>query len=86
MENSIVELRLYLSESKQSSVKNATTDRDGNFDLATVAEGQYRLLASPTRLFEQAGWLECDNGDECKLDIVLRASATDMPANSCPVR
>lgn len=86
LENSIVELRLFVSESLQTPVKKVTTDSVGYFDLATVAKGQYRLLGSPTRIFKQAEKLDCGDRDPCQLLITLRPSPTDQPEMFCPVK
>jgi hypothetical protein len=86
LENSIVELRLFVSESRQTPAKKVTTDGAGYFDLATVAEGKYRLLASPTRVFRQAEKLDCGDRDPCTLLITLRPSSSDQPENLCPVK
>lgn len=85
-ENSLVELRLYKSETQQTSVKKVWTDKDGNFDFDSIPEGQYRLLASPNRLFRQADKLECQVYDPCVLLITLQVSATDQPDMFCPVK
>lgn len=84
--NSVVELRIYISELQQTSFKKVITDEDGNFDFANVERGSYRLLASPTRLFEQPGKLECQASEKCSLKITLRVHPTDMPDSFCPVR
>jgi 5-hydroxyisourate hydrolase-like protein (transthyretin family) len=84
--SSIVELRLYLSELRQVSVRKVSTDKDGRFDLTMVAKGKYRLLASSTRAFQQPDWLECGDGDKCLLAITLRVNPSDMPASQCPVQ
>ncbi len=86
LENSIVELRLFVSESLQTPVKKVATDSAGYFDLTTVAKGKYRLLGSPTRIFKQAEKLECGDRDPCTLLITLRPSPTDQPAMFCPVK
>ena len=85
-ENSIVELRLFVSESRQTPVKKVTTDSAGYFDLATVSKGQYRLLASPTRVFNQAEKLDCEARNPCTLLITLYPSPTDQPDMLCPVK
>src|SRR5260221_99554 len=41
-----VELRKYLSQRKQTTVKVTTTDENGFFDIGTVEAGKYRFLAS----------------------------------------
>jgi hypothetical protein len=86
VKDSLVELRLYKSESEQISVKKVRTDQDGRFYLDLLAKGRYRLLASPTRVFRQAEKLECGDRDPCTLLITLRASPTDQPDMFCPVR
>jgi hypothetical protein len=85
-QNTTVELRRYVSEVQQVSVKKGTTDADGNVDLQIVAKGQYRLLASPSRAFKQPDKLECTSGDKCSLSITLQASPTDLPSSQCPIR
>lgn len=80
-----VELRIYTSASEQSSLKTVTTDEHGVFDLGTVEPGQYRLLASATRVFAQPQKLTCAT-EECKFDIRLHANPTDLSASVCPIR
>jgi hypothetical protein len=86
LQKSPVELRTYQNESRQIPIRKIMTDANGNFDLAVVAKGRYRLLASPSRLFRQAEDLSCGPADKCTLQIVLRVSSTDMPESVCPVR
>jgi hypothetical protein len=85
LEKSQVELRTYISQSKQISVKVTTTGEDGTFDLGVVEAGKYRLLASPNRNMGQPGLLECAN-KECNLEISLQMNPTDMPVAACPIR
>ena len=68
--NSPVELRRFISESKQERVKKLSTDADGAFDLGTVKRGEYRLLLSPHRGFTQPEKMECSSRT-CTLDVVL---------------
>jgi 5-hydroxyisourate hydrolase-like protein (transthyretin family) len=82
---SLVELRRYISANRQVSVRTVTTNEHGQFDLAEVEQGQYRLLASPARLFQQPQKLTCTK-KECKLALELRVTPTDQPASFCPVR
>ena len=84
--NSPVELRRFISEFKQQSVKKLSTDADGKFDLGTVKRGKYRLLLSPDRGFKQPEELECWQTSKCTLDTVLIVNPTDQLANSCPIR
>jgi hypothetical protein len=86
LENSPVELRLYVTEARQTSVKKVQTGKDGNFDLGVVSKGDYRFIASPTRVFKQAETLECGDRDPCVLSVVLHPSPTDQPENLCPVK
>lgn len=83
--NSAVELRRFISESKQERIKKLSTDADGKFDLGTVKRGEYRLLLSPSRGFKQPEKLECSSGN-CTLDEVLIVNPTDQLASSCPIR
>lgn len=83
--NSRIELRRFVSSTNQVLVKNVSTDGDGNFDLGIVKRGDYRLLLSYSRAFQQPEKLSC--GDkECKLEAVLLVNATDLPASVCPIR
>jgi hypothetical protein len=84
--DSLVELRLYESESRQTSIRKVRTDEGGHFSLDFVAKGQYRLLASSSRAFRQAQKLECGDRDPCTLLITLQVSPTDQPDSPCPVK
>jgi hypothetical protein len=84
--SSRVELRRYISQRKQVSVRVVSTDATGHFDLGIVKSGKYRLLASPNRGFKQPSALQCQNGDTCELEITLIANPTDMPDSPCPIR
>jgi hypothetical protein len=84
--NSKVELREYISQRKQVSVKVVTTDIHGQFDLGTVKPGRYRLLPSPDRGARQPSQLKCEDGSTCELKIILTLSATDQPDSLCPIR
>ena len=85
-QNSPIELRRFISEHKQVTVKKVSTDANGKFDLGLVKHGDYRLLLSPHRGFKQAEKLECSSTRDCILDAVLVVNPTDGPAASCPVR
>jgi len=80
-----VEVRLYLSEVKQSVVGKVTTDSQGSFELGNVAAGKYRLLLSPSRAFAQPSKLECASRD-CTLDVTLVVNPSDLITAACPVR
>jgi Carboxypeptidase regulatory-like domain len=84
--NSSVELRRYLSETKQPPQRKVTTDAEGNFDLGTLPKGEYRLLASPTRAFKQAKEMCCKPDEQCLLDIVLEVNPTDQVDSQCPIK
>jgi hypothetical protein len=84
-QNSPVALRLYISATKQTAVMKVMTDRDGQFRFDLVKAGKYRLIASPTRAFQQPALLRCDN-KECVLAITLRVNPTDLPDSQCPTR
>jgi len=81
-----VELREYVSQRKQPTIRTVVTDANGQFDLGLVKSGKYRLLPSPTRAFKQPEKLECQSGDTCQLKIALQANATDQPESLCPIR
>jgi hypothetical protein len=80
-----VELRKYVSQRKQTTVKVTTTDENGYFDMGIVEAGKYRFLASPNRAFQQPINLKCW-GKNCELNIGLKINPTDMPLSACPVR
>jgi len=84
--NSLVELRLYESESRQISIRKVQTDEGGHFNLNLVDKGQYRLLASPSRAFRQVEKLDCEGRDPCTLLITLQVSPSDQPDSPCPVK
>jgi hypothetical protein len=84
-ENSKIELRAYKSPLEQVTIQTATTDSQGRFALGRIPAGEYRLLASPTRAFEQAEALNCELST-CNLEIKLRPTPTDMPDSQCPIR
>ena len=86
LKGSVVELRLYENELKQTFVRQTTTDENGYFSLGLVPKGSYRLLASPTRAFKQPDGLECGNGAECRLPIELEANVGAERDSLCPVR
>ena len=83
--NSRIELRRFISATKQVAVKQSSTNNEGKFDLGMVRKGQYRLLLSPHRGFKQSEKLKCESRD-CALDTILIANPTDQPAASCPIR
>jgi hypothetical protein len=85
LKNSRIELRRFVSATKQVDVKQSSTDADGRFDLGMVKRGQYRLLLSPHRGFKQPEKLEC-NSHDCTLDTMLMTNPTDQLAASCPIR
>jgi len=84
--HSPVELRRFISESKQITVKKVVTDADRNFDLGVVKRGSYRLLLAPHRGFKQPEHLECWEAKSCNLDTVLIVSPTDQFVSHCPIR
>ena len=84
--HSPVELRRFISESKQVTVKRVLTDDGGNFDLGVVKQDPYRLLLSPHRGFKQPSYLECWEAKTCTLDTVLIVSSSDQFVSQCPIR
>jgi len=83
--NSRVELRLFISEIQQLNVETVTTDTEGHFKFTAVKAGKYRLVASPTRVFQQPTQLRCDV-KRCEFAITLQVNPTDLPDSRCPVR
>jgi len=81
-----VELRKYISQRKQMTVKVTTTDEKGYFDLGTAAAGKFRLLASANRGFKQPTDLKCPIGNTCELNIALQVNPTDQCDSVCPIR
>jgi len=86
LEQSRVELRVYISKDVQRPFATATTDHQGEFVFKEVPKGEYRLLPSPTRAFAQPDDLRCGTGAQCFLKITLKANKTDMPDTQCPIR
>jgi len=84
-QNSPVDVRLYVSATKQSPVTRVTTDIEGRFRFHLIHAGRYRLIASPTRAFQQPSRIQCDSSD-CEFSITLQVNPTDMPDSVCPVR
>jgi hypothetical protein len=80
-----VELRKWVSPTRQVLLKTVNTDKDGNFDMGLVEIGQYRFLPSDTGAFQQPEYLPCPQS-ECRLELELRVSATDTPEAICPIR
>ena len=85
LQNSQVELRKYVNKQQQQSVAIVQTDSSGKFNFGEIKRGQYRLLASPTRAFQQPQYLHCV-GSNCDLSIALQVNATDRPDSICPIR
>jgi|HubBroStandDraft_6_1064221.scaffolds.fasta_scaffold518277_1 5-hydroxyisourate hydrolase-like protein (transthyretin family) len=84
--DSPVELRKYVSQRKQLKLKVVLTDANGHFDLGTVKAGDYRLLPSPTRAFQQPSELKCTERNICELKMALKINPTDQFDSNCPVR
>lgn len=80
-----VEIRKWISPTQQILVKTVVTDRDGHFDLGQIEKGQYRFLPSPNGGFKQPERVSCPQ-TECRLELTLRVSTTDIPESVCPIR
>lgn len=83
--DSQIALRLFLSPTKQKDIQTVKSDADGHFRIDAVKAGKYRLVASPTRAFQQPKSLRCVN-EQCELNVTLEATPTEMPDYTCPVR
>jgi hypothetical protein len=76
--NSPVELRVFLSPTKQAHTTTVMTDANGIFQIDDVKPGKYRLLASQARGFQQPGVQRCTS-EQCELSIMLHPGSTDTP-------
>jgi 5-hydroxyisourate hydrolase-like protein (transthyretin family) len=83
--NSPVELRAFLSPTKQVLATTTMTDANGRFHIENVKAGKYRLLAPQARGFLQPGPQRCASA-QCELSITLHPSSTDTPESVCPAR
>lgn len=80
-----VELRKWVSPTQQILVKTVATDQAGRFDLGEIEKGQYRFLPSPNGGFTQPERVSCPQ-TECRLELTLQVSTTDIPESVCPIR
>jgi hypothetical protein len=83
-EKSKVQMRQWISATKQISFKTVETEESGQFDMGLIASGKYRFLPSPTGAFRQPELISCESS-ECRLTLTLRANPTDTPESICPV-
>ena len=83
--NSKVELRAFLSPTKQVITSTVMTDDNGNFQIEDVKAGRYRLVASQARGFQQPELQKCKSR-ECELSITLHPGSSDTPDSICPPR
>jgi hypothetical protein len=84
--NKKVEIRRFVSTTKQVIVANTTTDGDGSFDLGLIAKGDYRLVASSSRAFRQPSEDWCKPTIPCVLNLVLDVNPSDQPYSQCAVK
>lgn len=85
LKHSRVILRNYISATEQKAFMEVTTDEHGIFHLRRVKPGQYRLLASPNRGFQQPEKQYCSQRT-CELEMVLKVNSTDLPESVCPIK
>ena len=83
--NSKLELRAFLSPTKQVITTTAMTDANGDFQIKDVKAGRYRLVAAQARGFQQPELQKCASR-ECELSITLHPSSTDTVESICPAR
>ena len=81
-----IAIRKFESTGRTVDLKTVFTDQDGKFDLGTLDPGEYRLLASPHRGFAQPKMLECTSQFNCRMEITLKVSRTDLPYAACPIK
>lgn len=85
LRDSQVELRRFVSGTRESPAQTVQTDGAGKFSFELAEPGPYRLIASPTRAYAQPAFLNC-KGKHCTLKIQLVTSEKDAPDSLCPVR
>lgn len=86
MPDTLVELRVYTSELKQTMLKRTQTDTDGHFSFGMTPAGRYRLVVFALG-FKQPAVLRCSEGKNCDLSVRLDVSPTDtFPESVCPPR
>jgi hypothetical protein len=83
--NSPVELRAFVSPTKQVLAVKVMTDDDGDFQIEDVKPGEYRLVTPQARGFQLPGPQRCASA-QCELSITLHPAATDTPESVCPAR
>lgn len=66
--------------------KTVTTTKDGHFDLGSVKPGRYRFLPAPNRRFKQPEEVQCRDGRDCAIKLVLQLSPSDQEFGGCPIQ
>jgi hypothetical protein len=73
-------------------LQSASLDSTGNFSFKHLAFSRVNLIlvsmaqGQPKRTgFETPSRLQCERSDDCKLEIVLKAGATDQAKDQCPL-
>jgi hypothetical protein len=84
--NKTIEIRRFVSTTKHVVVASKSTDSEGKFELGSIPSGDYRFIASFTRVFKQPNEDWCKPDVPCELDLVLDVNPTDQPYSNCPVR
>lgn len=84
MINTRIEIRKYVSETKQSSFRETKTDGHGDFSIGVLPAGKYRLVVFAAG-FKQPRNLHCASGKSCSLNVVPKIAPTDtFPESVCP--
>jgi 5-hydroxyisourate hydrolase-like protein (transthyretin family) len=84
--HSRIEVRRYVSGPGQKPIRTVKTNAEGRFNLDTVSEGEYRLIASPTRAFYQPDEMWCSSGTACFLDMTLQPNPNKSRDSLCPIK
>ena len=73
-------------------LQSASLDSTGNFSFEHVTYSRVNLIlvlmaqGQPKRTgFETPSHLQCEKSDDCKLEILLKAGATDQAKDLCPL-
>ena len=81
-----VTLRKLDDKGKFVAYRTATTTKEGHFDLGTVELGRYRFLPGPNRGWKQPKEVQCWEGRDCEVKLVLQANPTDQEFCNCPIQ
>jgi hypothetical protein len=84
--DSKVILRVADAKGKFVSNRSVSTDKEGQFDLGQVDAGKYRFLPGPNRGWKQPRMVECREGRDCEIKLVVQLNPSDQPFAGCPIQ